>query len=37
MIIFVSIDLPLHGDHGVLFGIFIRVLVLSTFCIWKVN
>ena len=37
MIIFASIDVPLHAYHGVLFGIFIRVLVLSTFCIWKVN
>ena len=37
MIICVSIDVPLHADHGVLFGIFIRVLVLSTFWILKVN
>ena len=27
----------LHADHGLLFGIFIRALVLSTFLIWKVN
>ena len=33
MIICVSIDVPLHGGHGVLFAIFICVLVLSTF--WR--
>ena len=39
MIICVSIDVPLHGGHGVLFGTgnFICVLVLSTFWICKVN
>ena len=37
MIIWVSTNVPLNADHGVLFGIFIRVFVLSTFWIWKVN
>ena len=37
MIICVSIDVPLHAGLDVLFGIFICVLVLSTFFIWKVN
>ena len=37
IIICLSIDVPLHADHGVLFGIFICVLVLSTFWIWKAN
>ena len=37
MIICVSIDVSLHAGHGVLFGIFICVLVLSTFWIRKVN
>ena len=36
MIICVSTNVPLNADHGVLFGIFIRVFVLSTFWIWKV-
>ena len=30
-------NVPLNADHGLLFGIFIRALVLSTFWIWKVN
>ena len=33
MIIFVSIDVPLHAEPSVLFGTFILVLALSTFCI----
>ena len=37
MIICVSIDVPLHAGHDVLFDIFICVLVLSTFLSWKVN
>ena len=35
MIICVSIDVPLHAGHDVLFGIFICVLVLSTFLLGK--
>ena len=31
MIICVSIDVPLHAGHGVLFGIFICVLVYLLF------
>ena len=37
MTICVSFYVTLHADHGVLFGIFIRVLVLLTFWIRKVN
>ena len=37
MIICLSNKVPLNADHGLLFGIFIRALVLSTFWIWKVN
>ena len=37
MIICLSTNVPLNADHGLLFGIFIRALVLSTFWIWKVN
>ena len=37
MIICLSTNVPLNADHGLLFGIFIRALVLSTFLIWKVN
>ena len=37
MIICVSTNVPLNADHGVLFGIFIRVFILSAFWIWKVN
>ena len=37
MIICLSTNIPLNADHGLLFGIFIRALVLSTFWIWKVN
>ena len=33
MIICVSIDVPLHAGHEVLFDIFICVLVLSTYSI----
>ena len=37
MIICLSTNIPLNADHGLLFGIFIRAFVLSTFWIWKVN
>ena len=36
MIICLSTSVPLNADHGLLFSIFIRALVLSTFWIWKV-
>ena len=31
MIICLSTNVPLNADHGLLFGIFIRALVLFTF------
>ena len=37
MIICLSTNVPLNADHGLLFGIFIHALVLSTFLIWMVN
>ena len=37
MIICPSTNIPLNADHGLLIGIFIGALVLSTFWIWKVN
>ena len=37
MMICLSTNVPLNADHGLLFCIFIRALVLSTFWIWKVK
>ena len=37
MIIFLFTNVPLNAEHGLLFGNFIRALVLSTFWNWKVN
>ena len=37
MMICPSTNVPLNADHGLLIGIFIGALVLSTFWIWKVN